>query len=118
MNYLDHGIQDGVRVRNDYFLLLVVGGGDCEGLGEGGGQHAPDPVGVQLQRPPHLLDDLPRLHDDVCPRVTDDARHLHAVPACPAELHPRHYITIAWREGYRKDMFSERRPHPFLMTYP
>lgn len=36
-----------------------------------------------MQHSPDLLDQLPRLGDDVGPCEADDASHLHGVPACP-----------------------------------
>ena len=52
---------------------LPIAGVEDKVLGKGGGQQAPDAVGVQLQGPANALDQLPGLGDDVGARVAHNA---------------------------------------------
>ena len=82
---LDHNVEDGPRVR-DGDLLAGLGLDDVV-LGERGRQHAPNAVGVELERPADALDNLARTRDDGGAGVANDARHLHGEPARPAAHH-------------------------------
>mmetsp|Transcript_47481 Transcript_47481/g.135520 ORF Transcript_47481/g.135520 Transcript_47481/m.135520 type:complete len:303 (+) Transcript_47481:2155-3063(+) len=72
-------VQHTVWVR--HFDLLSALESHFVGVRKALRQEAPDAVGVQLQRQPHLLAELASFTDQVRARVGNDAGHLHGVPA-------------------------------------
>mmetsp|Transcript_45251 Transcript_45251/g.130668 ORF Transcript_45251/g.130668 Transcript_45251/m.130668 type:complete len:246 (-) Transcript_45251:2155-2892(-) len=72
-------VQDAVRVWHlDLFSILHL---ELVGVREALRQHAPNAVGVQLDRQPHLLAELAGLADQVGACVCNNAGHLHRVPS-------------------------------------
>jgi len=75
-------VQHHARVRNSYGFSFV--GHEGVVFGKGLRQNAPDPIGIQFQRPAEVFHQLACLFDEGGARVGDDARHFHRAPPCPS----------------------------------